>query len=51
MGTIKKWAMMEPIVDHVDSKAINSSTAVIYVDKYFCFANSFIGLGFVQSQN
>ena len=31
MSTIKKWAILEPLVDHADSRAINSNTSKILV--------------------
>jgi protein arginine N-methyltransferase 1 len=34
MSNIKKWALIEPIVDPVDKKAINSNACAIFVIKY-----------------
>ena len=31
MSNIKKWAILEPIVDHVDSRQINSNSCPIFV--------------------
>ena len=42
MSPIKKWAMMEPLVDIAEKKAMNSECCPIFVNQLFYLKKIFI---------